>query len=89
MADEDDSSVSDEKGHSGPLRVAAEAGARLSAPVKAPISRERKVQKKRCPRHIADPYVKAWDRLIQFKGEHLTVVSGNSGCDAWKKTMFK
>lgn len=48
MADEDSYStelgVSCEEGHSDPLRVAAQAGARLSTPAKAAISRERKVQ---------------------------------------------
>ena len=48
MADEDshstDLSVSCDEGHSDPLRVAVEAGARLSTPAKAAISRERKVQ---------------------------------------------
>ena len=49
MADEDshsnDSSVSGDAGHSYALRVAAEAGARLSTPAKAVISRECKVQR--------------------------------------------
>ena len=83
MVDEDshstDSGVSGDEGHSDPLRVAAEAGARLSTPANAAISRECKVltkptEKKRNVRGIADPNVSAWDRLNQFKGEHLTVV---------------
>ena len=43
MADEDsrstDSSVSGDEGHSDPLRVAAEAGARLSTPTKMKMVR--------------------------------------------------
>jgi len=43
MADEDsrsiDSSVSGYEGHSDPLRIAAEAGARLSAPAKMKMVR--------------------------------------------------
>ena len=48
MADKDshstNSSVLGDVGHSDPLRVAAEAGARLGTPAKAAISREREVQ---------------------------------------------
>ena len=49
-----DLSVSGDEGRSDPLRVAAEAGATLSTPTKAVISRERKVktnpaEKKRNP----------------------------------------
>ena len=46
MVHETDSSVSGDEGHSDPLRVAAEAGATLSTPANAAISRERKVQTK-------------------------------------------
>ena len=48
MADEDshstNSSVLGDVGHSDPLKISAEAGARLSTPAKEAISRERKVQ---------------------------------------------
>lgn len=98
MADEDsrltDSSDSGEEGHSDPLKVAIEAGARLSTPAKAAISRKRKVQsnpaeKERNVRGTADPEVSAWDRLDQFKGEHFTVVAGKLRCDACKETVSK
>ena len=91
MVDEDsnltDLSVSGE-GYSHPLRVATETGARLNTPEKASISRERKVQrnpaeKKRNVRGTAEPNVSAWDRLNQFKGEHLK----NLRCDARKDTV--
>ena len=70
MADENshstDSSVSGDEGHSDPFRVAAEAGARLSTPAKAAISRKRKVQTKPIEKKqnvcgTADPNVSAWD----------------------------
>ena len=44
MANDANSSASGEEGHSDPLRLAADAGASLSSPAKAEISRERKVQ---------------------------------------------
>ena len=58
--------------YSDPLEVAASAGARLSTPEKASISRKRKVQtnpaeKKRNVRGSVDPNVSAWDRVNEFK----------------------
>ena len=43
-------------------------------------------EKKRNVRGTADSNVNAWHTLNQFKGEHLTVVSGKLGCDACKET---
>ena len=37
----------------------------------------------------ADLKVSAWDRLNQFKGEHLTVMSGKLRCDACKEAVSK
>ena len=76
------------------MRITIEAGARLSTPEKAAISRKHKVQtnpdeKKRNVRGTADPNVSAWDRLNQFKGEHLTVVTGKSRSGACKETVCK
>ena len=67
---------------------------RLNWPEKAAISRKLKVQtnlaeKKRNDRGTADSNVSAWDRLNQFKGEHLIVVSGKLTCDACKETVCK
>ena len=64
----------------------------MSTPEKTTISRKRKVQtnpaeKKGNVRGTADPNVSAWDRLNQFKGKHLTMVSGKLRCDACKETF--
>ena len=63
---------SEDDEYSDPLEVAASAGARLSTPEKASISRKRKVQtnpaeKKRNVRGSVDPNVSAWDRVNEFK----------------------
>ena len=76
------------------LEVAASAGARLSTPEKASISRKRKVQtypaeKKRNVRGSVDPNVSAWDRVNEFKDQCLTTVSGNLRCDACRETLSK
>ena len=81
------------EGPADPLRITTEAGARLNSPEKAAILK-RKVQtnpaeKKRNVHGTADPNVSARDRLSQFKGEHITVVSGKLRCDACKKTVCK
>ena len=74
--------------------VTTKARARLSTPEKAAISRKRKMQtnpneKKQNVRGTTDPKVSAWDRLNQFKGEHLAVVTGKSRCGACKETVCK
>ena len=88
------SSKSGEEDPSNPLTVTTGAGTRPSTPERAAISRKRKVQtnpveKKQNVRGTADPTVSSWDRLNQFKGVHLTVVSGKLRCDACNETMCK
>ena len=88
------SSESGEEDPSNPLTVTTEARARPSTPERAAVSRKRKVQtnpaeKKQNVRGIADPTVNYSDRLNQFKGVHLTVVSGKLRCDACNETMCK
>ena len=88
------SSSSEDDEYSDPLEVAASAGARLSTPEKASISRKRKVQtnpaeKKRNVRGSVDPNVSAWDRVDEFKDQGLTTVSGNLRCDACRETLSK
>ena len=80
--------------HADPLQIAASAGARLSTPEKAIISRKRKVQtnpeeKKSNVRGSVDPNESSWDRVKEFKDQCLTVVSGNLRCDACKETISK
>ena len=75
--------------YSDPLEVAASAGARLSTPGKACISRQRKVktnqvEKKRNAHGSVDPNVSSWDRVKEFKEQCLTMVSGNLRCHACK-----
>lgn len=90
MAEASDNSCSSEDDeYSDPLEEAASAGARLSVPEKASISRKRKVptnpaKKKRNVRGSVDPKVSAWDRMNEFKDQCLTTdtVSGNLRCDA-------
>lgn len=76
-----------------PLHIAAAAGARLSTPDKASISRKRKVATntagKKNIRGTVGPNVSAWDRLTEFKDEYLTVLSGKLRCDACKETIAK
>ena len=73
MAEPSDySSSSEDDEYSDPLEVAASAGARLSTPEKASISRKRKVptnpaEKKRNVHGSVDPIVSAWDRVNEFK----------------------
>ena len=79
---------------SNPLTIAAKAGAKLSTPAKASISRQRKIQtnpaeKKRNTRGAVDPNVSSWERVQEFKDECLTVVSGKLRCEACKETMSK
>ena len=79
---------------SNPLTIAAKAGAKLSTPAKASISRQRKIQtnpaeKKRNARGAVDPNVSSWERVQEFKDECLTVVSGKLRCEACKETMSK
>ena len=88
------SSSSEDDEYSDPLEVAASAGARLSTPEKASISRKRKVQtnpaeKKRNVRGSVDPNVSAWERVNEFKDQCLTTVSGNLRCDACRETLSK
>ena len=88
------SSSSEDDEYSDPLEVAASAGARLSTPEKASISRKRKVrtnpaEKKRNVRGSVDPNVSAWDRVNEFKDQCLTSVSGNPRCDACRETLSK
>ena len=87
-------SSSEDDEDSDPLEVAASAGARLSTPEKASISRKRKVQtnpaeKKRNVRGSVDPNVSAWDRANEFKDQCLTTVSGNLRCDACRESLSK
>ena len=95
MAEASDNSCSREDDeYSDPLEEAASAGARLSVPEKASISRKRKVptnpaEKKRNVRGSVDPKVSAWDRLNEFKDQCLTTVSGNLRCDACRETISK
>ena len=61
----------------------ASAGARLSTPENASISRKRKVktdlsQKKRIVRGSVDPNVSAWDRVNEFKDQCLNYSVGKS-----------
>ena len=76
-----------------PLEIAATAGARLSTPDKANISRQRKVQTNPAGmkniRGTVGPNVSAWERLKEFKDDYLTVVSGKLRCDACKETISK
>ena len=88
------SSSSEDDEYSDPLEVAASAGARLSTPEKASISRKRKMrtnpaEKKRNVRGSVDPNVSAWDRVDEFKDQGLTTVSGNLRCDACRETLSK
>ena len=88
------SSSSEDDEYSDPLEVAASAGARLSTPEKASISRKRKVQtnpaeKKRNVRGSVDPNVSTWDRVNEFKDQCLTTVSGNLRCDACREALSK
>ena len=97
MAEASDNSCSSEDDeYSDPLEEAASAGARLSVPEKASISRKRKVptnpaEKKRNVRGSVDPKVSAWDRMNEFKDQCLTTdtVSGNLRCDACRETLSK
>ena len=66
------SSSSEDDEYSDPLEVAASAGARLSTPEKASISRKRKVQttpaeKMRNVRGSVDPNESAWDRVNEHQ----------------------
>ena len=76
-----------------PLEIAATAGARLSTPDKANISRQRKVQTNPAGmkniRGTVGPNVSAWERLKEFKDDYLSVVSGKLRCDACKETISK
>lgn len=77
-----------------PLTIATNAGAQLSEPSKAIISRERKIQsnpaeKKRNVRGTVDPKVSSWDRIKDFKDEYLTVMSGKLRCEACKEFLSK
>ena len=88
----DHSSSREDDEYSDPLEVAANAGARLSTPEKASISRKREVQtnpaeKKRNRHGSVDPNVSAWDRVNEFKDQCLTTVLGNLRCDACRETL--
>ena len=73
MAELNDSPCSsDHDEYSDPLEIAASAGARLSTPEKAGISRQRNVKanqanKKRNVRGSVDPNVFSWDSVKEFK----------------------
>ena len=86
--------MSEDDEYSDPLEVAASAGARLSTPETAIISRKRKVQtnpaeKKRNVRGLIDPNVSAWDRVNEFKDQCLTTVSESPRCDTCRETLSK
>ena len=88
------SSSSEDDEYTDPLEVAASAGARLSTPEKASISRKRKVrtnpaEKKRNVRGSVDPNVSAWNRVNEFKDHCLTTVSGNLRCETWRENFSK
>ena len=85
---------SEDDEYSDPLEVAASAGARLSTPEKASISRKRKVQtnpaeKKRNVLGSVDPNVSVWDKVNEFEDQCLTTVSENLRCDACRETLSK
>lgn len=92
---ESEGSASDDDENVGPLEEAAQAGADLQIPGKADISRKRKIQRnpgnvKRSKRGSKDPkLVSAWERVKQYKNEHLTVVNGKLRCDACKEIILK
>ena len=72
----DSACSSDHDEYSDPLEIAASAGASLSTPEKAGISRQRKVQtnpaeKKRNVRdsRSVDPNVSSWDTVKEFKDQ--------------------
>ena len=73
MAELNDSPCScDHDEYSDPLEIAASAGARLSTPEKAGISRQRNVKtnqanKKGNVRGSVDPNVSSWDSVKEFK----------------------
>ena len=81
MAELNDSPCSsDHDEYSDPLEIAASAGARLSTPEKAGISRQRKVQtnpaeKKRNVRGSVDPNVSSCDRVKEFKDKNMFLYS--------------
>ena len=96
MAEQSDNRCSsDHNEYSDPLQIAASAGARLSTPEKANISRKKKVQtnpeeKKSNVRGSVDPnHGILVGRVNEFKNQCLTVVSGNLRCDACKETIPK
>ena len=79
-----------------PIEKSKRLGANLSDPKKASIARERKIQrnpcligKKRVTRGEKDPKVSCWQRVQEYKGEHLTVLNGKLRCDACKETISR
>ncbi|CAB4018869.1 Hypothetical predicted protein [Paramuricea clavata] len=91
----DRASEDDENVAFRPLEEAAQAGEDLRIPRKAHISRKRKIEtnrgnQKRSKRGSKDPkLLSAWDRIKQYKNEHLTVVNGKLRCDACKEIISK
>ena len=84
----------------GPLEEAAQeeaaqAGADLQIPGKADTSRKRKIQTnpgniKRSKRGLKDPkLVSAWDRVKQYKDEHLSVVNAKLSCDSCNEIILE
>ena len=72
---------SEDDEYSDSLEEAASAGARLSVPEKASISRKRKVptnpaEKKRNVRGSVDPKVSAWDRMNELKQKKTKYIGG-------------
>ena len=87
-------SDSDTDDETGPIEKAIRAGANLSVPKKASIARERKIQsnppgKIRVPRGTNDPKLSSWQRVKEFKDEHLVVSNGKLKCDACGETISK
>ena len=75
-SDNPSSSSSEDDEYSDPLEVAASAGARLSVPEKASISRKRKVptnpaEKKRNVRGSVDPKVSVLAKFVLFEYNHV------------------
>lgn len=94
--EEDTSSESDNEENldaTDPILVATNAGAHLSVPKSASISRKQKLHinegkyKGKARNTCATKRTCAWDRLKEYPNEHFTVVSGNLRCNACSETL--
>ncbi|KAK3721851.1 hypothetical protein QZH41_002279 [Actinostola sp. cb2023] len=89
-----DLSSEDEIIESNPLTIAGTAGAKLSTPQKAAISRKRKLPdniagKKNYVRGTAGPDVSLWHRVKEFQNEHFTVQTGQLWCNACREALSR